>query len=34
MDIVFIGAVALFWGLMVLGVLGLRRLEQPQGGRS
>jgi hypothetical protein len=34
MDIVFIGAMALFWGLMVLGVWGLRRLERPLGGRS
>ena len=33
MDIVFLLAAALLWGLMVLLVLGLRKLERPQGGR-
>jgi hypothetical protein len=34
MDIVFVGAGALLWLLMVLLVWGLRKLERPQGGRS
>ena len=33
MDIVFLGAVALLWGLMVLLVWGFRKLERPQGAR-
>ena len=33
MDIVFVLAASLLWGLMALLVLGLRKLERPQGGR-
>ncbi len=33
MDILFLGAMALLWVLMALLVLGLRKLERPQGGR-
>ena len=33
MDIVFIAASAGLWGLMVLLVLGFKKLEKPQGGR-
>jgi len=33
MDIVFIAAAAGLWGLMVLLVWGLKKLEQPAGGR-
>jgi hypothetical protein len=33
MDIVFIAAAAGLWGLMVLLVLGFKKLEKPQGGR-
>jgi hypothetical protein len=33
MDIVFLAAGALLWGVMVLLVAGFRRLESPQGGR-
>ena len=33
MDFVFIAAAAGLWGLMVLLVGGLKRLEKPQGGR-
>ena len=34
MDIVFIAAAAGLWGLMVLLVWGLKKLEKPQGGQS
>lgn len=34
MDIAFIVLLAALWGLMVLMVWGLRKLERPQGGRS
>lgn len=33
MDIVFLGGAVLLWGVTVLLVAGLRRLERPQGGR-
>ena len=33
MDLVFLGGAALLWGVMVLMVWGLRKLERPQGGR-
>ena len=33
MDIVFLAAVAVLWGVMVLLVWGFRKLERPQGGR-
>ncbi len=33
MDILFFGAIAALWGLMVLLVLGFRKLERPQGAR-
>ena len=34
MDVVFIAAIAALWGLMVLLVVGLKKLEQPPGGQS
>lgn len=34
MDMVYVAGLALLWGLMVLLVLGLKKLDQPQGGRS
>ena len=34
MDMVFIGAIALLWGVMVLLVRGFEKLGRPQGGRS
>lgn len=34
MDMVFIGGIALLWGVMVLLVRGFEKLEHPQGGRS
>ena len=33
MDIVFLGATAFLWLLLALLVMGLRKLERPQGGR-
>ncbi len=33
MDLVFLGGAVLLWGVMVLMVWGLRKLERPQGGR-
>ena len=33
MDIVFLAAVAVLWGVMVLLVWGFRKLERPQAGR-
>ena len=33
MDLVFVAAMAGLWGLMVLLVWGLKKLEKPQGGR-
>lgn len=32
-DVIFLGLAAGLWGLMVLLVLGFRKLERPQGGR-
>ena len=34
MDIVYVAGLALLWGLMVLLVLGFKKLDKPQGGRS
>lgn len=34
MDVVYVGGVALLWGVMVLLVWGFEKLERPQGGRS
>ncbi len=34
MDLVFVGAMALLWGVMVLLVRGFEKLEGPKGGRS
>lgn len=34
MDIIFLLGGALLWGVMALLVLGFRKLEKPQGGRS
>lgn len=34
MDLVFVVAAALLWGVMVLLVWGLQQLEQPKGGRA
>jgi hypothetical protein len=34
MDLVFVAAVALLWGVMALLVWGLQKLEQPKAGRS
>jgi hypothetical protein len=33
MDMVFIGGIALLWGVMVLLVRGFEKLERPKGGR-
>jgi len=33
MDMVFLGGIALLWGVMVLLVWGFEKLERPQGGR-
>lgn len=33
MDIVYVAGLALLWGLMALLVRGLKKLDQPQGGR-
>jgi hypothetical protein len=34
MDMVYVAGLALLWGLMVLLVLGFKKLDKPQGGRS
>ena len=34
MDLVYVAGLALLWGLMVLLVLGFKKLDKPQGGRS
>ncbi len=34
MDIAFVSAIALLWGVMVLLVQGFGKLESPAGGRS
>ncbi len=34
MDLVYLAGGALLWGVTVLMVWGLHRLERPQGGRS
>ena len=34
MDVVYVGGVALVWGVMVLLVWGFEKLERPLGGRS
>lgn len=34
MDMVYVAGLALLWGLMVLLVLGFKKLDEPQGGRS
>ena len=34
MDFIFLGGIALLWGLVALFVLGLKKLEKPTGGRS
>lgn len=34
MDLVFLGGAAALWGVMALMVLGFRKLEKPEGGRS
>lgn len=34
MDILYVAGLALLWGVMVLLVLGFKKLEKPQGGRS
>ncbi len=34
MDLVFMAAYAGLWGVMVLLVLGFKKLEKPAGGRS
>jgi len=34
MDMVFMGGIALLWGVMVLLVRGFEKLERPNGGRS
>lgn len=33
MDMVFLGGIALLWGVMVLLVWGFEKLERPQGSR-
>lgn len=34
MDMVYVAGLALLWGLMALLVLGFKKLDKPQGGRS
>ena len=34
MDMVYVAGLALLWGLMVVLVLGFKKLDKPQGGRS
>ena len=34
MDFVFLGGIALLWGLIALFVLSLKKLEKPTNGRS
>ena len=34
MDMVYVAGLALLWGLMVMLVLGFKKLDKPQGGRS
>jgi hypothetical protein len=33
MDLIFLGGMAVLWGVMVLMVWGFEKLEKPQGGR-